>query len=179
MIKVNKEGILLTKTGLEFENEGVLNPAVIREGDNVHLYYRAVRSGNYSNIGYCLLDGPLTVTKRCDNPVMVPELAYESRGVEDPRIVKIDDLYYLTYTAYDGINAQGALAVSTDLKNFEKKEIIVPPFSYVEFVYLLETAERVNSKYYRNHKFYYQQKDIEIEKKTLLWDKDVVFFQGE
>jgi len=35
--------------------------------------------------------------------------------MEDPRIVKIDDLYYLTYTAYDGVNALGALAVSKDL----------------------------------------------------------------
>jgi hypothetical protein len=36
MIKVKKEGVLFTKTNLEFENEGVLNPAVIREGDSVH-----------------------------------------------------------------------------------------------------------------------------------------------
>ena len=28
-----------------------------------------------------------------------------NRGVEDPRIVKIDDLYYLFYTAYDGKNS--------------------------------------------------------------------------
>ena len=34
MVEVKKEGILLTKTDLEFENEGVLNPAVIREGDS-------------------------------------------------------------------------------------------------------------------------------------------------
>jgi hypothetical protein len=30
MIGVKKEGIILTKTDLEFENEGVLNPAAIR-----------------------------------------------------------------------------------------------------------------------------------------------------
>jgi len=29
---------LLSKTDLEFENDGVLNPAVIREGDSVHLF---------------------------------------------------------------------------------------------------------------------------------------------
>jgi len=59
MIEVKKEGIILYKTKLEFENEGVLNPAVIREGDSVHLFYRAVRKGNHSSIGYCRLDGPL------------------------------------------------------------------------------------------------------------------------
>lgn len=46
MVEVKNEGILLEKTQLEFENEGVLNPAVIRTGDNVHLFYRAVRKGN-------------------------------------------------------------------------------------------------------------------------------------
>ena len=100
MIEVKKEGILLSRTDLEFENEAVLNPAAFREGDNVHLFYRAVRKGNYSSIGYCRLDGPLTVAERLGKPVIVPEFDYESHGVEDPRIVLIDDLYYLTYTAY-------------------------------------------------------------------------------
>ena len=61
MITVKKEGIILTKTELGFEDEGVLNPAVIKEGNTVHIFYRAVRTGNYSSIGYCKLDGPLTI----------------------------------------------------------------------------------------------------------------------
>ena len=93
MIEVKKEGVLLKKTNLEFENEGVLNPAVIREGDTVHMFYRAVQNGNHSSIGYCRLDGPLTIVERWDKPLMVPEFDYESQGVEDPRIVKIEYLY--------------------------------------------------------------------------------------
>jgi predicted GH43/DUF377 family glycosyl hydrolase len=174
MIEVKKEGIILKKTHLEFENDSVLNPAVMQEGNTVHLFYRAVRKGNYSTIGYCKLDGPLTIRERSDKPVITPQYGYESHGVEDARIVKIEDLYYLTYTAYDGINAQGALAVSTDLKNFEKRGIIVPPVTYIEFLYLLESAPRVNKTYYRNHKFYYQEDNI--EEKILLWDKNVIFF---
>ena len=144
MIEVKKEGILLEKTQLEFENEGVLNPAVIREGDTVHLFYRAVKQGNYSTIGYCKLDGPLTVTKRLNKPIIVPECDYETHGVEDPRIVKIDGLYYLTYTGYDGTNARGALATSKDLKKFKKHGVIVPPITYSEFVYLAESAGKVH-----------------------------------
>jgi len=174
MIEVKKEGILLEKTQLEFENEGVLNPAVIREGDNVHIFYRAVQKGNYSSIGYCKLDGPLTVVERWDKPILVPECEYESHGVEDARIVKIDDLFYLTYTGYDGINARGALAISTDLKKFKNRGIIVPPITYSEFVSLVESAGKVNENYYRNNKFYYQGADP--EKKMMLWDKNVVFF---
>jgi len=174
MIEIKKEGVLLSKTNLEFENEGVLNPAVIREGDSIHLFYRAVSKGNHSSIGYCRLDGPLTIAERWDKPIMVPEFDYESQGVEDPRIVKIDDLFYMTYTAYDGTSARGALATSKDLKHFDKQGMIVPPISYAEFVFLAETAGKVNEKYYRNHKFYYQEADP--EKKIMLWDKNVVFF---
>jgi beta-1,2-mannobiose phosphorylase / 1,2-beta-oligomannan phosphorylase len=174
MISVKKEGIILYKTQLEFENEGVLNPAAIREGDSVHLFYRAVRKGNHSSIGYCRLDGPLTVAERWDRPVMVPEFEYESQGVEDARIVKIDDTYYLTYTGYDGTNARGALATSKDLKNFTKKGIIVPPITYSEFVFLAESDGKINENYCRNQKFYLQKADP--EKKIMLWDKDVIFF---
>lgn len=174
MIEVKKEGILLEKTEHEFENEGVLNPAVIREGDSVHLFYRAVQQGNYSSIGYCRLDGPLTVVERWDKPFLVPECEYESHGVEDARIVKIDDQFYMTYTGYDGINARGALTVSKDLKRFNNREIIVPPITYSEFVLLAESAGKVNENYYRNQKFYHHAADP--EKKMMLWDKNVVFF---
>jgi predicted GH43/DUF377 family glycosyl hydrolase len=174
MIEIKKEGVLLSKTDLEFENEGVLNPAVIRKGDSIHLFYRAVSKGNHSSIGYCRLDGPLTIAERWDKPIMVPEFDYESQGVEDPRIVKIDDLFYMTYTAYDGTSARGALATSKDLKHFKKQGMIVPLISYAEFVFLAEAAGKVNEKYYRNQKFYYQKADP--EKKIMLWDKNVVFF---
>lgn len=174
MIKVKKEGILLSRTDLEFENEGVLNPAVIKDGDSVHIFYRAVQKGNHSTIGYCKLDGPLNVVERWDKPIMVPEFDYESQGVEDPRITKIDDQYYMSYTGYDGTNARGALATSKDLKHFEKQGMIVPPITYAEFVSIIESSGKVNENYYLNQKFYYQSTDI--TKKMLLWDKNVIFF---
>ena len=173
MIDVNKEGILLSRTELGFENEGVLNPGAIREGNNVHIFYRAVRIGNFSSIGYCRLDGPLNIAERWEKPIISPEFEYESHGIEDPRIVKIEDLYYLTYTAYDGNNALGALATSRDLVNFEKQGIIVPTITYSDFVTLVEKTGKVRENYYRDHKFYNQEAAPE---KILLWDKNVVFF---
>ena len=174
MIEVKKHGIILSGTHLEFENEGVFNPAVIRKDDSIHMFYRAVRKGNNSTIGYCRLSDPLTVAERWKEPIIVPEFDYESHGVEDPRIVKIEDKFYMTYTAYDGINARGALATSSDLIHFKKHGIIVPSITYAEFVFRAETAGKVNEKYYRNQKFYYQESDP--EKKIMLWDKNLVFF---
>ena len=173
MINVKKEGILLSKTDLEFENEGVLNPGVIQEGNSVHVFYRAVRKGNFSTIGYCRLEGPMTVVERWTRPIIVPEFDYESQGVEDARIVKIDDLYYLTYTAYDGNSALGALATSKDMRRFDKQGIIVPNISYSEFVSLVEAGGKVHENYYRDQKFYKLNSDPD---KILLWDKNVIFF---
>ncbi|MBL0106716.1 MAG: pesticidal protein Cry7Aa [Ignavibacteria bacterium] len=174
MTEVKKEGILLTKSILGFENEGVLNPAVIKEGDHVHLFYRAVSKGNYSSIGYCRLKGPLSLEERSDIPVIFPQFENESHGVEDPRIVKIEDMYYLTYTAFDGLNALGALAVSKDLIHFEKQGLIVPQISYEEFSHLAGSKSSVNEKYlrYNNHS-HTPENPVKIK---YLWDKNVIFF---
>jgi predicted GH43/DUF377 family glycosyl hydrolase len=174
MLEINKHGILIKKTELGFENEGVLNPAVIREGENVHVFYRAVSKGNYSTIGYCRLKGPLLVEDRLNTPLIFPQAEYESKGVEDPRIVKIDDVYFLTYTAYDGVNALGALAVSKDLQHFEKLGLIVPQITYKEFSHLAESKGAINEKYLR---FNQHEKVTEIRgKKVFVWDKNVIFF---
>ena len=147
MVHVKREGVILERTSLEFENEGVMNPAVIAEGNTVHMFYRAVKKGNYSSIGYCRLEGPLTVVERDVAPLLFSEFEYECQGVEDPRIVKIEDLYYLTYTAYDGYSAVGALAVSSDLRHFEKKGIITSQITYPQFREQLRTQQAIISKY--------------------------------
>lgn len=174
MVEVRKEGVLLKKTTLDFEAEGVLNPAVIANGNGIHVFYRAVSPGNYSTIGYCKLKGPLEVEERLDVPLISREFGYESHGIEDPRIVKIDDLYYLTYTAYDGVNAMGALAVSKDLKHFDKLGLIVPKMDFDKFQELTSFHGAINEKYFR----YNIHGGIHKEegKEVFVWDKNLIFF---
>lgn len=174
MITVTKKGIVLKKRDLEFENEGVLNPAVIMDGDTIHMFYRAVRKGNHSSIGYCSFKDPLTVDTRNDEPILFPQFNYESKGVEDPRIVKIDDTFYLSYTAYDGNNALGALALSKDLKHFDKVGLVVPKMTYHTFCHLAESKSEINEKYLRyNDNERFRNK---LDKEIYVWDKNVVFF---
>ncbi|MBP7408641.1 MAG: hypothetical protein KA941_07780 [Flavobacteriales bacterium] len=135
---VQRHGVVLDKSDHGFENAGALNPACIRVGDEVHMFYRAVRHGNYSTVGHCILKGPREVAMRADKPLMMPEHPYESQGIEDPRIVKIDDTYYMTYTVYDRMNALGAYATSQDLKTFIKHPVITPQFTYREFKKLID-----------------------------------------
>ena len=174
MISVKKEGIILAKTNLSFENDGVLNPAIMQVGNDVHVFYRAVRKGNYSTIGYCKLNGPLTIVERNTQPLLSPEFDYEAHGVEDARITKIDDLYYLSFTAYNGVNALGAVATSTDLKTFERHGIITPQVTYEEFKRFAQCNAALNAKYERFH--VHNNIINNPEKKMLLWDKNVIFF---
>lgn len=174
MIEVTKHGVILEKTDAGFENEGVLNPAVQQEGDNIHLFYRAVSKGNYSSIGYSKLKGPLQVEERFDAPILFPQLEGESHGIEDPRITKIDDVYYMTYTAYDGVNALGTLATSSDLKHFEKYGIIVPQITYDVFSHFVGFKGEINGKYAR---FNNRNNLLTVPDKTILvWDKNLIFF---
>ena len=61
--------------------------------------------------------------------------------MEDPRIVKIDKTYYMTYVAYDGKDAITAYATSKDLKNFKRKGIITPKMSYNKAGNLMEESK--------------------------------------
>ena len=173
MIIVKKEGLVLTKTALAFESLGVINPAVIKEGKSVFFLYRALQLNKPSTIGFCEFDGPLTISERRTSPLLQPESDIESHGLEDPRIVKIDDLYYLTYTAFDGVNAMGALATSIDLVNFKKHGLIVPSYSFSEFKKLAECSNKLNEKYAR---YAHDNLLMKQGKKISIWDKDVVFF---
>ncbi len=79
MVAIKREGVILEPTDLVFENQGVFNPACIKVGDTVHMFYRAVAKGNHSSIGYCRLEGPLDVVERAENPVLFPEYEYEKQ----------------------------------------------------------------------------------------------------
>lgn len=174
MVNVVKLGIILRKTAHTFESEGVLNPAVIKVGNDIHMFYRAVTTDNYSTIGYCKLSSPLVVETRNESPVLYPQSDYEFQGLEDPRIVEINGVFFLTYTAYDGINALGALATSTDLINWEKKGIIVPKVTYDEFKHFAETEKTITEKYIRFNE--YEKSHQKQDRKAFLWDKNLIFF---
>lgn len=174
MISVHRMGILLKKTELNYEDEGVLNPGVIKDDGRIHMFYRAVATGNRSTIGYCELSSPYEVIKRNKEPLLSPEYDYESQGLEDPRIVKVDNTFYLTYTAYNGTNALSALATSTDLIRWEKHGIIVPQITYDEFRSYNEKNEFLTEKYVRYNT---NAKSHEEEQSNVyIWDKNLVLF---
>ena len=49
-------------------------------------------------------------------------------GCEDPRVVRIRGVYYMTYTGYDGVSARLCLATSRDLLSWTKHGPLFPDF---------------------------------------------------
>jgi predicted GH43/DUF377 family glycosyl hydrolase len=177
MVTIEKLGIILGPTDKQFENNGVFNPGIYQEGNTIHILYRAAEHGNYSTIGYAKTEGPTKVIERHEKPLIMRDFEYEKHGVEDARIVKIEDTYYITYTAYDGVNAMGALATSKDLIHFEKQGIITPHVNYQEYENFVNCCDnnKLNPKY---HQYYnlFAQIGLVADEFRLLRDKDVVLF---
>lgn len=51
----------------------------------------------------------------------------ESWGIEDPRITKVKDLYYVVYTGFSPAGPLVCLATTADFREFERHGALVPP----------------------------------------------------
>ena len=124
--RLSDEPILTPRANL-FDELATYNPTALMIGKKRFLLYRAPKTRRApSKIGYAeSADGIHFVQSK--EPVLVPETDYEKDGgIEDPRIVKINNLYYLTYTGYNKTDAQLCLATSKDLKKWDRLGIIMP-----------------------------------------------------
>ena len=77
-----------------------------------------------------------------------PCVENEAFGIEDARVTKIDDTYYLTYTAVSKDGWATALATTQDFVNIERKGIIFPPPNKDVSIF----PEKVNGKYCALHR---------------------------
>ncbi len=170
-LKVEKLGIVLAPTENKFENRSVLNPGVYQEGEFVHLFYRAIDKRLNSSIGYAKLKGPTKVVERWDKPILKSEFNYERKGVEDPRIVKINGTFYMTYVAHDGKNALCAYATSQNLKEWERKGIISPKIQY-DSAGKIFLREKLKDRYFMFESYYEEYGG----KNVYLWEKDAFLF---
>jgi len=125
--RVSEEPILVPRPG-KFDAKGAFNPAAVKVGDKTILLYRAQDEKGTSRVGYAESSDGVHFTAS-DKPVLAPETDYEKDGgVEDPRLVKINGTYYLTYTGYNTKDAQLCLATSKDLKSWKRLGVILPAY---------------------------------------------------
>jgi predicted GH43/DUF377 family glycosyl hydrolase len=121
--------ILTSDPSHPWESRAVFNPAAIDLNGKVHILYRAMSDDNTSTVGYASSRDGLHIDERLPDPIYVPREAFESKrvpggnsGCEDPRIVKIDNKIYMTYTGYDGIRLPGVAITSISVKDFLVKK---------------------------------------------------------
>jgi predicted GH43/DUF377 family glycosyl hydrolase len=119
---------VIAPRGDGWESAGTFNPAVVTHEGKIVMLYRAQDRNGTSRLGYADSTDGINFVRRPD-PVLSPEAEYErGGGVEDPRLVKFDDTYYLTYTGYNRKDAQLCLATSKDLVHWERKGVILPAY---------------------------------------------------
>ena len=119
---------ILSPQGDGWQSAGTFNPAVVMDNGKIVMLYRAQDTHGTSRLGYAESADGIHFTRRPE-PVLSAETAYEKDGgVEDPRLVKFSDTFYLTYTGYNTKDAQLCLATSHDLIHWERKGVILPAY---------------------------------------------------
>lgn len=171
MVNVTKLGVVLRPTELPFEKKAVLNPAVYQEGDNVHVIYRAIDDDFVSCLGYAKLDSANQVIERWDKPFMSPKLRCESKGIEDPRIVKIENTFYMTYVVHDGKHAISAFSCGDNILDLSRGHVISPKIPYKDAGKMFSYT-KLKDEYYFFESFYQKYNGPSV----YIWHKDCILF---
>jgi predicted GH43/DUF377 family glycosyl hydrolase len=151
---------ILSPQGNGFESAGTFNPAVVKKDGKFVMLYRAQNRQGTSSLGYATSEDGIHFNRR-PTPVLIAEAPYEKGGgVEDPRLQKFGDTYYLTYTGYNNVDgvaadkkdAQLCLATSKDLLHWERQGIIIPAYKGKWNVKWTKSGamvpEKINGKYW-------------------------------
>jgi len=129
--------ILKPNQNNDWEAEAAFNPCVIKENQDFHMLYRAMSSTQklqgvdiqLSTIGYAESHDGIHFGN--NRQLIKPDYAWETYGCEDPRITKLEDTYYIFYTALSTypFSAEGikvGIALSKDLKTIDAKHQVTP-----------------------------------------------------
>ena len=151
---------ILSPGGDGFESAGTFNPAVVEKDGKFVMLYRAQDRGGKSSLGYATSSDGVHFTKRSE-PVLESEAPYEKGGgVEDPRLQKFGETYYLTYTGYNNVDGGGSdhkdaqlcLATSKDLIHWDRKGVVMPSYKGKWNVKWTKSGaivpEKINGKYW-------------------------------
>lgn len=186
-------GPLLEPTNRWWEDKAVFNPGVAEGPDGIiHILYRAQGRDSISRMGYARTRDGLTIDERLPDPVLEPDVhdEYERWGTEDPRVVRIGRLYYVTYVAssFYGEERQGrqwrvraSLAVTDDFRSFLRLGSILPESDDKDAVLF---PEKVGGRFMLLHRFppdvwlatsddlrHWEQHHIVLRTRPALWDE--------
>jgi len=117
--------ILKPKREHPWEALNVFNAAVVHYNGLFHMLFRAQGIDYVSTIGYAVSRDGFDWL-RMDRPVLEPANEFEVKGVEDPRLTRVGDMFYMVYTAYSEHGTRVSLAASRNLIAWERLGVILP-----------------------------------------------------
>ncbi len=160
MIKLQRlsdKPILSPKKENNWEKGAVFNCAAIYHNDLVHMVYRATditsngQEGKYINsLGYAVSSDGIFFN-RLEQPILKNTVPQELRGPEDPRIVKIDNTFYMMYTGYGGRfdgDYRICLATSKNLIKWRRHGVMFDEPNKDASLF----PEKINNKYIMFHR---------------------------
>ena len=130
--RYEKNPILIPNEANWWESKAVFNCAILYYENKFHMLYRAI--GEYeryiSRIGYASSTDGYSFTRN-NNIALEPTQDYEEYGIEDPRMVVIDNQVYITYVILSSyvtdeaiVEASTALATTTDFLKYTRLGVI-------------------------------------------------------
>lgn len=130
--RYEKNPILIPNEANWWESKAVFNCAILHYENKFHMLYRAI--GEYeryiSRIGYASSTDGYSYA-RSNHIALEPTQDYEEYGIEDPRMVEIDNQVYITYVILSAyvtdeaiVQASTALATTTDFLKYTRLGVI-------------------------------------------------------
>ncbi|MEX0672679.1 MAG: glycosidase [Candidatus Paceibacterota bacterium] len=156
--------ILAPDPSHSWESRAVFNPAVTELNGTIYMLYRAIGDDeNYiSRLGLATSTDGISF-KRSSEPWLAPSTADDRWGTEDPRMTRIDDTVFITYTAIsqpvketesamrtDPLLAQVNLVSTTDFSYYSHQGLITPDYSDNKDTLLF--PEKINDCYVLLHR---------------------------
>lgn len=154
-----------------WESRAVINPAVLYHKGEVHLLYRAMGDTDISVVGHIKSAAPddfsesdrdiafdyFATKKRNKRDKKTQRAIYSSGGgseggIEDPRVVRIEDKIYMIYHAFDGWNFLRLAMTYISVTDFENRDwnwsdsvLISPPGQWHKNWVMF--PEKINGKF--------------------------------
>lgn len=164
---------IIKPSNYSWEAKATFNPAAFQSDGKIHIIYRAIGEDDSSSLGYAYTYDGLTIEGRPTYHVYkrsfnsnesVPKIDYISGGgwsggCEDPRLVLIDDIVYMIFTAFDGWGSVRMALTSIKLDDFRNKKwnwknaVMISPPGEINKNWVI-FPERINGKFAIMHSFY-------------------------
>jgi len=109
-----------------------------------------------SSIGLAVLTPRLELLARHVEPILRPGNSFDDLGVEDPRITRIGDRFYMSYCGYGSgtgrNNMRIAVASSEDLVHWQKHGLLDGDFNRIDNKNAMLFPKKVNGKHLLFHR---------------------------